>query len=238
MPVRVEIGVGEDERRMWPEVVERRRRGVGGRSWRRAECRAEMGVLEGRGSVKLGRPGKVLMSALMMWGAMIAVVEVVVVEMVVKVEEKGREAVAMFAKKGGTSQTLTRFRPTHSPGTFHTHSLTDTIYLHSLTQYTHSLNIFTHSLALYSLARSRLHQISTSIPSHPVLKTRKNKKHNKLRIRKSTISYLHPRSPCPITESRFTRAGTLIPPFKKKRKKKEKHPQKNQENPPQPSARE
>lgn len=73
MPASVEMRVGEEERRMWPEVVERRRRDVGGRSWRRVECRVEMGVLDGRGSVKFGRPGKVLMSALMMWGAMIAV---------------------------------------------------------------------------------------------------------------------------------------------------------------------
>lgn len=50
-PAREESGVVEEGERKWPEVVERRRRGVGGRRSRRAAWRAEMDVLEGRGSV-------------------------------------------------------------------------------------------------------------------------------------------------------------------------------------------
>lgn len=51
VPAREEIGVGEVGERRWPEVVERRRRGVDGRRRRRDECRDETEVLEGRGRV-------------------------------------------------------------------------------------------------------------------------------------------------------------------------------------------
>lgn len=52
VPAREEIGVEEVGERRWPEVVERRRRGVDGRRRRRRdECRDETEVLEGRGRV-------------------------------------------------------------------------------------------------------------------------------------------------------------------------------------------
>lgn len=49
VPAREEIGVEEVVERRWPEVVEMRRRDVGGRRRRRVEWRDEMEVLERRG---------------------------------------------------------------------------------------------------------------------------------------------------------------------------------------------